>query len=306
MIRPASFRSNEQTASSNHYQQGALLSPEEIMDHALAEFDAMVSRLREEGIHVMVFEDDPEADTPDALFPNNWVSFHADGRIALYPMQAPNRRLERREDILADLEFVHGFAVTEIVDFSEFEEHDKFLEGTGSMVLDRVHQRAYAARSPRTDRDALEAFCEAFDFEGILFSANQTVENKREPIYHTNVMMSIGTRFAAICLDCIDDLDEREMVLRSLQADGKTVVDLREDQIAHFAGNMLELQDGNGDACIVMSEAAFRCLDEVQREVLSAFGRLIYMPLDVIEACGGGSARCMLAEVHLPFDSHSH
>ncbi len=276
------------------------------MDRALAEFDAMVSRLREEGIHVMVFEDDPEADTPDALFPNNWVSFHADGRIALYPMQAPNRRSERREDILADLEFVHGFDVTEIVDFSEFEEHEKFLEGTGSMVLDRVHHRAYAARSPRTDRDALEAFCEAFDFEGIVFSANQTVGNKREPIYHTNVMMSIGTHFAAICLDCIDDFEEREMVLQTLRADGKTVVALREDQIAHFAGNMLELQDSSGEACIVMSEAAFRSLDEAQRAELSSFGRLIQTPLDVIETCGGGSARCMIAEVHLPVGSHSH
>ena len=184
---------------------------------ALDEFDGMVNDLRERGVHVMVVEDDPTTDTPDALFPNNWVSFHADGRVGLYPMFAPNRRLERREDILHDLVHVNGFDMDEIVDFTEFERHDAFLEGTGSMVLDRVHGKAYAALSPRTDRDAFAHWCESMDLEGVIFEANQTVGDARMPIYHTNVMMAVGTGWAAVCLDSIDHPDDRALVLESLQ-----------------------------------------------------------------------------------------
>jgi hypothetical protein len=301
MIRPASFRMNEQTASSNHYQRALHgLTPENVAGRAQEEFDAMVIRLRSEGVQVMVFDALPHLDTPDALFPNNWVSFHDDGTVALYPMMAPNRRLERREDIVHDLREVHGFDVREVVDFTHFEGQNLFLEGTGSMVLDRTSRKAYAALSPRTDALVLQAFCERMGYTPVPFTAYQWAEEKRMPIYHTNVMMSVGRSFAAICLECIDDAAERSRVENALRADGKHLVVLREDQIAQFAGNMLELQDATGSPCIVLSQAAFDSLDVAQRDTLSAHGRLVPVALDVIEGCGGGSARCMIAEVHLP------
>ena len=298
MVRPATFRKNEETAGNNHYQQDAQI--DDVHQAALDEFDGMVNDLRERGVHVMVVEDDPSTDTPDALFPNNWVSFHADGRVGLYPMFAPNRRLERREDILHDLVHVHGFDMDEIVDFTEFEGHDAFLEGTGSMVLDRVHGKAYAALSPRTDRDAFAHWCESMDLEGVIFEANQTVGEARKPIYHTNVMMAVGTGWAAVCLDSIDHQEDRALVLESLQEDGLTVVDLTEDQINRFAGNMLEVATDQGDKLIVMSSRAHDALTDDQLTTLGKFGTLVHNDLHHIETCGGGSARCMMAEVHLP------
>ena len=253
----------------------------------------------------MVFEDDPSTDTPDALFPNNWVSFHADGRVGLYPMFAPNRRQERREDILHDLVHAHGFDLTEIVDFTEFEAHDAFLEGTGSMVLDRIHGKAYAALSPRTDRDAFEHWCEAMDLEGVVFEAMQSVDDKRMPIYHTNVMMAIGTGWAAVCLDCVDHPDDKALLKDTLEGDGLTLVLLTEAQINQFAGNMLEVQTTQGDKLIVMSQQAHDALSEDQRSTLSGFGTLVANDLTTIETCGGGSARCMMAEVHLPLEAQS-
>lgn len=301
MIRPGSFRMNEQTSASNHYQRALLdLTPQNVNERAQQEFDAMVTRLREEGIRVMVYESLPHLDTPDALFPNNWISFHADGTVALFPMMAPNRRLERREDIVQDLQYAQGFEVRQVVDFTHFEAEDLFLEGTGSMVLDRESRKAYAALSPRTDAGVLAAFCERMAYTPVSFTAYQWADGERMPIYHTNVMMSVGKAFAAICLDCIDDASERAQVQASLRADGKTLVLLREDQIEQFAGNMLELQDTEGHPCIVLSQSAFDSLDASQRDTLSAHGRLIPVALDVIEGCGGGSARCMIAEVHLP------
>lgn len=300
MIRPATFRKNEETAANNLYQREISgLSPSDLLDQALSEFDGFVEALRDRGVNVHVVEADPDVDAPDALFPNNWVSFHEDGRIGLYPMYATNRRAERREDLIYDLE-LRGFDVDEVVDFTEFEEHDKFLEGTGSMVLDRVHKRAYAALSERTELEALKAFCEAFDFEGIPFTANQDGPHGRHPIYHTNVMMSIGTRFAAGCWESIDDEEERAMVKETLAADGKVLVDLSEDQINHFAGNMLEVQSASGDPVIAMSTQAFEALSATQIDALSSFGEIVHAPLNTIEACGGGSARCMLAENFLP------
>ena len=298
MVRPATFRKNEETAGNNHYQQDAQI--DDVHQAALDEFDGMVDDLRERGVNVMVVEDDPTTDTPDALFPNNWVSFHADGRVGLYPMFAPNRRLERREDILHDLVHVHGFDMDEIVDFTEFEDHDAFLEGTGSMVLDRMHGKAYAALSPRTDGDAFAHWCESMDLEGVIFEANQTVGDARMPIYHTNVMMAVGTGWAAVCLDAIDHPDDRALVLDSLQDDGLTVVDLSEDQINRFAGNMLEVATDQGDQLIVMSSRAYHALTDDQRATLEKFGTLVHNDLHHIETCGGGSARCMMAEVHLP------
>jgi hypothetical protein len=298
MVRPATFRKNEETAGNNHYQRDS--DVEDVHQQALDEFDGMVEALRSRDVDVLVVEDDPSTDTPDALFPNNWVSFHGDGRVGLYPMYAPNRRLERREEILHDLVHTHGFQLTEIVDFTEFEQHDAFLEGTGSMVLDRIHGKAYAALSPRTDRNAFEQWCEAMDLEGVVFEALQTVDNNRLPIYHTNVMMAIGTGWAAVCLDCVDHDDDRTLLRESLEADGLTIVPLSEAQINRFAGNMLEVQTRAGDKLIVMSQNAFDTLSEDQRATLGQFGTLVHNDLNTIETCGGGSARCMMAEIHLP------
>lgn len=298
MIRPATFRKNEETAGNNHYQKDA--DVDDVLEHALEEFDGMVNDLTSRGVNVLVVDEDPSTDTPDALFPNNWVSFHADGRVGLYPMFAPNRRTERREDILHDLVHTHGFSLDEIVDFTEFEAHNAFLEGTGSMVLDRIHGKAYAALSPRTDRNAFEQWCEAMDVEGVVFEAMQSVGDARKPIYHTNVMMAVGTGWAAVCLDCVDHEDDRALVRESLEGDGLTVLPLTEDQINRFAGNMLEVATRDGEKLIVMSQQAFDALTEDQRATLGQFGTLVHNSLNTIETCGGGSARCMMAEVHLP------
>ena len=211
MVRPHSFRKNEETATNNHYQRDiAQASPEEIIERAQEEFDGLVDQLKAAGIEVVVFDEAEPHETPDALFPNNWISTHADGTVALYPMFAPNRRTERREDVPLVLEHQFGFDVRQIIDFTEFESHNKFLEGTGSIVLDRINRKAYAALSDRTDARALEHFCDQLDFEPVAFQAFQTVDNQRLPIYHTNVMMSIGSGYAVVCLDCIDSDDERK------------------------------------------------------------------------------------------------
>lgn len=298
MVRPATFRKNEETAGNNHYQKDA--DVEDVHQQALDEFDGMVDDLRARGVDVLVVEDDPSTDTPDALFPNNWVSFHADGRVGLYPMFAPNRRRERREDILHDLVHTQGFDLDEVVDFTEFEAHEAYLEGTGSMVLDRIHGKAYAALSPRTERNAFEQWCESMDVEGVVFEAMQSVGDARLPIYHTNVMMAIGTGWAAVCLDSVDHADDRALLRESLEADGLTIVPLSEAQINRFAGNMLEVQTRTGDKLIVMSQNAFDALSEDQRATLGQFGTLVHNDLNTIETCGGGSARCMMAEIHLP------
>ena len=297
MVRPATFRKNEETASNNHYQKDA--DVDDVHDAALTEFDRMVDGLREQGVNVLVVDDDPSTDTPDALFPNNWVSFHADGKVGLYPMFAPNRRNERREDVLHDLVHAHGFDIDEIVDFTEFESHDAFLEGTGSMVLDRIHGKAYGALSPRTDKAAFEQWCEAMEMDGIVFGAFQSVDGERKPIYHTNVMMAVGTGWAAACLDCVDHPDDKALLEESLTSDGLTLIALTEDQINQFAGNMLEVRTANGDILIVMSTNAFQALNENQKDALGQFGKLVHFDLHTIETCGGGSARCMMAEVHL-------
>ena len=300
MIRPDSFRMNEETTENNHYQRTILeLSSEEIIDRAREEFTLLVDALASHGVQVLVWDELPDCGTPDCLFPNNWFSTHDSGRFVVYPMFAPNRRLERRDDIAVDLEHLHNFQIEDILDFTEFEEHGKFLEGTGSMVLDRAHGKSYAALSERTDRGALIHYCSAMDVEGIAFNAFQTVEDKRLPIYHTNVMMSIGSEFVAICLDSIDDLEEREMVRESLIEDQLDIIELREEQIGAFAGNMLELQ-GDNEKIIVMSTSAYNVLSSEQKNQLSTHGKLVHSGLTTIETCGGGSARCMIAENHLP------
>ena len=300
MVRPHSFRKNEETATNNHYQRDiAQASPEEIIEQAQEEFDGLVAQLRAAGIEVVVFDEAEPHETPDALFPNNWISTHADGTVALYPMFAPNRRTERREDVPLVLEHKFGFDVRQIIDFTEFESHDKFLEGTGSIVLDRINRKAYAALSDRTDARALEHFCDQLDFEPVAFQAFQTVDNQRLPIYHTNVMMSIGSGYAVVCLDCIDSDDERKQVVDAIAQDGLELIAITEEQVNQFAGNMLELTGDEGPI-LVMSASAYQSLVPGQIEKLQQHTTLLHAPLPTIETCGGGSARCMIAEIHLP------
>jgi len=301
MIRPVSFRMNEQTAVNNYYQKVLDgLTPELTQERALREFDEFVKKLRAEEIEVIVVQDTTFPDTPDSLFPNNWVSFHEDGRAALYPMFAPNRRQERRDDIFDMFMDDHGFNITELVDFTEFEEHDKFLEGTGSIVLDRVNKVAYAALSQRTDLKAFEHFLEEFGYQGISFHAHQDVNGTRLPIYHTNVMMCIADRYAVICADTIDDPMERQLVLESLKKSDKEIIEITEAQKHRFAGNMLQVRTIQGLPKLVMSDSAYQSLTVDQIGKLEKYNSIIHVNIDTIEACGGGSARCMMAEIFLP------
>jgi hypothetical protein len=292
---------NEQTAVNNYYQKVLDgLSPEKVNEAAIQEFDRFVGVLESKGINVISIQDTPNPDTPDSIFPNNWVSFHHDGRVALYPMFAENRRLERREDIFDDLKNHYGFEINEIIDFTEFEDHNKYLEGTGSMILDRYNRIAYAAISERTDRRAFELFCEVFDYVGVVFEAFQSVGEERKPIYHTNVMMCIANHFAIVCLDAIDDAEEREMVSQTIRDSGKEIISISEEQTQRFAGNMLEVANSEGKSYLVMSTSAFEALNTEQKERIEKHSEIIHSSLDTIEACGGGSARCMMAEVFLP------
>jgi hypothetical protein len=301
MVRPVSFRMNEQTAVNNYYQKVLdNLTPELTQQNALREFDEFVNRLREAGVEVIVVQDTQFPDTPDSVFPNNWVSFHGDGRVGLYPMYAVNRRHERREDVFDILMDDHGFHINEIVDFTEFEEHERFLEGTGSMILDRPNKVAYAALSERTDLKAFEHFCEEFHYQGVSFRANQTVNGERLPIYHTNVMMCIGEQFAVICSDTIDDAGVREAVLSHLREAGKEIIEITEEQKHRFAGNMLQVKTKDGQLLLVMSDSAYHSLRPEQIAKLESFNPILHVNIDTIEACGGGSARCMMAEIFLP------
>ncbi|MHB0754218.1 citrulline utilization hydrolase CtlX [Polaribacter sp. M15] len=299
MVRPASFRKNEQTAINNYYQEDIDLKNFEINQKAQQEFDAYVDKLQSFGVQVIVVEDTKEFDTPDAIFPNNWNSFHADGTVAIYPMFAENRRLERREEILEAVE-KEGFIIKNIVDYTSAEEEEVFLEGTGSMILDRVNKKAYCALSPRANEDLFIEFCEDFEYTPVIFTANQTVDGKREAIYHTNVMMCVAETFAVICLSSIDDKKERKNVLKHLKEDKKQVVDITEEQVNHFAGNMLQVIGKNDERFLVMSQAAYNCLTEKQRKTITQHCQIISSSLNTIETCGGGSARCMMAEIFLP------
>lgn len=300
MIRPVAFRMNEQTAVNNYYQKvlDGLL-PETVNAKAQQEFDAFVEKLRVAGINVVVVEDTKSPDTPDSIFPNNWISFHENGDVALYPMFAENRREERREDIL-DLLEDQGYRIDNIVDYTSAEEDKIFLEGTGSLLLDRANGKAYCALSPRADEELLIEFCEDFDYAPVIFEAFQTVNGERKLIYHTNVMMCLGETFAVICADSIDDKKERKMVLDNLKADGKEIILITEDQVNNFAGNMLEVRGANDKRYLIMSAAAYKSLKPVQIEKLEYHCEIISSSLDTIEACGGGSARCMMAEIFLP------
>lgn len=301
MVRPYAFRANAETADTNYFQVTENeTDPAETTRMAQEEFDSLVEKLRSAGIRVIVFQDDAYPDTPDAVFPNNWVSFHADGRIVVYPMYAPSRRGERREEMFDIIADDFGFEVEEIEDFSHFEDEGIYLEGTGSMVLDRANQIVYAAIGPRTDIQALETFCDRFDYEYVAFTAVHKVGEERKPIYHTNVMMGMGSSFVVVCLNAIDNTRDKQGVLENLKSSGRKLVEISESQMDNFAGNILCLQGNQGKEICVMSSRAFQSLRKDQIELIQKYATIVHSPLDTIEKLGGGSARCMMAEVFLP------
>ncbi|WP_396184354.1 citrulline utilization hydrolase CtlX [Flavobacterium sp.] len=300
MIRPVAFRMNEQTAVNNYYQKVLdNTTPSTVNAKAQKEFDAFVEKLQKVGVNVIVVDDKLDPDTPDSIFPNNWISFHENGDVTLYPMFAENRRLERREDILDIIED-RGFVVNEIMDYTSAEEDGFFLEGTGSILLDRDNAKAYCALSPRADEELFIEFCEDYDLAPVIFEAYQTVNGERKHMYHTNVMMCIAETFAIICADCIDDKQERKMVLDNLKADGKDIILVTEDQVNNFAGNMLQVKGKDDKRYLVMSNSAYQSLTKSQIHKIEEHCEILHANLDTIEACGGGSARCMMAEVFLP------
>lgn len=298
MIRPVRFAGNLQTLETNKFQAVAAdFAAAGAQRAAVAEFDGLVDALRARGVQVHVFDDTPEPHTPDSIFPNNWVSFHADGTVVLYPMLAENRRFERRADVIAQLSLRDGFRVSRVIDLTMHEQGGKYMEGTGSLVLDRVHRIAYACVSSRTDLDVLGDFAQQLDYEIVVFEA---VDAAGAPIYHTNVLMCVGTRFAAVCSACIRE-DERDAVLDAFRRTGHTIVDLSMEQMGSFAGNMLELRTASGGSVVAMSTRARDSLSPEQRGAIEELGGpIVAAPIPTIETLGGGSVRCMLAEVHLP------
>jgi len=298
MIRPVAFAGNPQTQASNSFQDpdsGAIDASNQAA--ALREFEALAEALTTAGVDVHVFDDTLDPHTPDSIFPNNWVSFHGDGSIVLYPMMAENRRLERRLDVLETLSAKHGFRTSRVIDLTGHEQSGQYLEGTGSLVLDRVHRVAYACVSPRTDLDVLGDFAQRLDYDIVAFEAHDA---NGAAIYHTNVLMSVGERFAAVCTNAIRE-DERAAVLDTLRKSGRAIVELTLEQMASFAGNMLELGSSRTGSVIAMSERAWEALTPAQRQTLeSNTGAIVATAIPTIERLGGGSVRCMLAEVHLP------
>ena len=298
MIRPVRFRTNEETMVNNYFQKGINITQEEINHKAQQEFDALVDKLQKVGVKVIQVEDIYENDTPDSVFPNNWISFHNNGDVALYPMFAENRRRERREDIL-DIVEQEGFLIENVFDYTIAEQEAIFLEGTGAMVLDRVHRKAYCALSPRANEELFIEFCEDFEYTPVIFTAIQQKEGEHKPIYHTNVMMAIGKDFAIICPEVISDKSERKNVLSHLKNDHKDIITISSEQVDYFVGNMLQVK-GKDHTYLVMSETAYNALTPQQIEAIEKHTQIIYSNLSTIEICGGGSARCMLAEIFLP------
>ena len=299
MVRPVAFRMNEQTAVNNFFQQGLQLDKAQINQKAQQEFDSFVEKLRGVGVYVIVVDDDESLDTPDSIFPNNWVSFHEDATAAIYPIFAENRRRERRAEVFDKIE-EEGFVIENVVDYTDAEEADVFLESTGSLLLDRANEKAYCALSPRADEQLLIEFCEDFEFTPVIFTAYQDVGGKRLPIYHTNVMMCLAENFAVICLDSIDDIKERRNVVKHLKSNDKEIIEITEAQLHHYAGNMLQVKGRNGSKYLVMSDAARRSLSLKQIADIEKHCEILSSDLETIETCGGGSARCMMAEVFLP------
>jgi hypothetical protein len=297
MVRPASFGFNPQTAASNAFQQPPDTPRDAgLQELAVAEFDRTARALEHAGIEVLVASDTRQPEKPDAVFPNNWVSFHGDGTVALYPMLAPNRRLERREDILEQVVRDGRFRVARTVDLTHRESEGKFLEGTGSLVLDRTHRVAYASLSPRTDLDVLGEFAQLLDYELVTFEAHDAAG---QPVYHTNVVMAVGSRFAVVCGEAIALPMHREAVFNKLRAAGHETVDISRHQMQEFAGNLLELSPAGGQV-IALSTTAWGSLDPAQKRILESYAEVLPLSIPTIERIGGGGVRCMLAEVHLP------
>ena len=298
MIRPSCFYTNEQTATNNYFQQQTQENQGATTAKAQQEFDDFVSELRSHGVAVYVWQDSIEPNTPDALFPNNWISFHNPKTIVTYPMYAVNRQMEVNN---APIEFLEskGFLFSNQIDFTSFILSNQYLEGTGSMVLDRENQIAYCARSERTNPILIDMFCQKMGYRAVVFSSFQSVNGQRQPIYHTNVMMSIGLDFAVVCLDSIDETQERNTLIHSLETTGKTIIELTEEQIHQFAGNVLELQSNKGNRLLAMSTSAFDALTDSQKAALSSKLTMVHSPLPTIERLGGGSARCMMAELFM-------
>ncbi len=294
LVRPTRFGFNRETAASNRFQssRGRRLSeqPEDATDRACREFDGLVEALVEHGVEPLIFEDTPSPETPDALFPNNWISVHRDGSLVLYPMLAANRRAERRRDIVASIE--RDFKIERVLDLSPHEAENRFLEGTGSFVLDRRFGRAFACHSPRTDAQLFTDFCRELGYEAHLFRA---VDKDRAPIYHTNVMLSVGRGFAVVALDAIEDETQRAALARTLE-EGRRLIPLTHSQMKSFAANILELDSSRGPV-IALSTRALAALTKPQLAQLEACATLVAAPLDTIETIGGGGCRCMIAEI---------
>lgn len=297
MVEPIAFGYNSQTAENNYFQVEQ--KEADIQEKALQEFNNFVEKLRDKGVEVITVKDTLEPHSPDSIFPNNWVSFHEDGRVALYPMFAPNRRVERREDIIETLK-EEGFLINKIDDRSEAENEDQFLEGTGSMIFDHDYKIAYGSVSLRLDEELFREFCAKYGFTPVVFHSYQNVGNQRLPIYHTNVMMCVAEQFVVICLDCIDVEMEREKVQEVIKSTNKELIEITEDQLQQFAGNMLQVQNAKGTQFLVMSQTAYNSLTREQIDRIESYCEIIYADLNTIETNGGGSARCMLAEVFLP------
>ena len=293
MIRPVNFSFNAETAVNNAFQVAG--TADHAQEQALAEFEGFVQLLRDNEVDVTVVQDTPDPYTPDSIFPNNWVSFHEDGTVCLYPMYAHNRRLERKPGVLETLS--RRFRIDATLDLSSYEKEGLFLEGTGSMVLDRDRKIAYACTSPRTDIEVLLDFCRKMGFVHDFFTA---VDAEGRSIYHTNVMMCVADRYAVVCLDALPYEPERTHLAATIRSTGKTIIPITLSQMNHFAGNMLQVHNQQGEKLLVMSSQAYASLDPEQIRQLTAFNRIIYSPLTTIEMNGGGSARCMLAEIHLP------
>lgn len=299
MIEPVSFGYNYQTAKNNFFQQNDSVSVESIQEKAKEEFRNMVEKLRKFGINVLVVKDTEQPHTPDSIFPNNWISFHSDGKVVLYPMYAENRRVERREDILDSIE-KEGFIINETIDYSRAEEEDIFLEGTGSMVLDRTNEIAYAAISERTNEELFIEFCEDLEFSPVVFHSTQEKNGKRYPVYHTNVMMSVAEDFAIICKESIQDVKERKLVIDFLQTTKKEVIIISEEQMNHFLGNTLQLENDKKERFLVMSNTAYQSLNAGQINAINKYSQILVFDIPTIEKYGGGGVRCMLAEIFLP------
>jgi hypothetical protein len=295
MVRPAHFGYNPETAANNAFQSlNPDLTSDQVEEKALQEFDAFVSRLRDAGVQVHVVEDTAIPVKPDAIFPNNWVTFHQDGTVATYPMHAPTRRKERREDVIEQLSTL--FEVTNRVQFEGTEAEDRFLEGTGSLILDRPNRIAYACLSPRTEGELLDTFCTKMGYKKVAFTA---VDGDGEAIYHTNVMMALGVDFVVICLDAVPDKAEQQFLKDQFAATGKAIIEISLDQMMAFAGNMLQVAGKDGTPYLVMSEQAYQSLNPAQVELIGQYTQILHSPLYTIEQHGGGSARCMMAEIFL-------